>query len=381
MTARHPAVLYGFAIVLAALGADEGPRPELPRLKAHVATLASPEFAGRSGEGARKAEVYVTEAFKSLKLTPLFDGAYTQDIPGKEPGEIAGRNVGGILEGSDPALRDQWVILSAHYDHLGVRNGVLYPGADDNASSVAMMLEVARSLVEGGDRPKRSVMFVAFDLEENGLWGSRYFVRHPPVPLDHISLFLTADLLGRSLGGVCEPFVFVIGAETSPMLRPVIEQAHDGEPINVGMLGADLLVIDRSDYGPFRAKKVPYLFLSCGESPQYHSPRDTPDTLNYPKLEAISRMIARIVRAAATDSERPTWKPQTDPRIDEALTIRDLMRRLYEHRDELKIKPAVVLLMKRTLSQLDAIAERGSIEPSERRAMVRAAQIVLFTVL
>jgi hypothetical protein len=381
MNAPRPTILIAAVTLFVSLGADDVPQPELARLKAHVATLASPEFGGRSGDGARKAEAYVTEAFQSLKLKPPFDGSFTQDIPGKAPGEVAGRNVGGVIEGDDPTLKGQWVILSAHYDHLGVRNGVLYPGADDNASSVAMMLEVARSIVEGGERPRRSVMFVAFDLEENGLWGSRYFVQHPPVPLDQVALFLTADLLGRSLGGVCDPFVFVIGTETSPALRPAIEKAAAGEPMQVGMLGADLLVIDRSDYGPFRARKIPYLFFSCGESPQYHSPRDVPETLNYPKLEAISRMIARIVRTEASDADRPDWKPQEEPRIDEALTIRELMRTLLEHRDDLKIKPAVVFVMKRTLTQLDAIAERGAITPEERRAVVRAAQIVLFTVL
>jgi hypothetical protein len=381
MTTRRGSLVLVIACLSVSLGAGADPQPELARLKAHVETLASPEFGGRSGAGARKAEAYVTDAFKALKLKPLFDGSFTQIIPGKEPGEIAGRNVGAMIEGSDPALKDQWVILSAHYDHLGVRDGVLYPGADDNASSIAMMLETARSLVEGRTPPKRSIAFIAFDLEENGLWGSRYFTQHPPIPLENIALFMTADLLGRSLGGVGGSFVFVIGSETSPGLRPTVETASKGEPIRVGLLGADLLVIDRSDYGPFRARKIPYLFFSCGESPQYHSPRDVPETLDYPKLEAISRMIARIVQSETSDVERPSWEPEATPRIEEALTIRELMRMLLDHKDELKIKPAVVVLMNRTLAQLDAIAERGAITPAERRVMVRAAQIVLFTVL
>ena len=93
--------------------------------------------------------------------------------------------------------------MSAHFDHLGVRSGVLFPGADDNASGVAMMLEVARSLTLSAEPPKRSVMFLGFDLEEIGLFGSRYFVEHPPVPLDRVALFITADMIGRALGGVC----------------------------------------------------------------------------------------------------------------------------------------------------------------------------------
>ena len=102
---------------------------------------------------------------------------------------------------------------------------MLYPGADDNASGVAMMLEVARCLAAAPERPRRSVMFVGFDLEEIGLWGSRYFVEHPPVPLERVALFVTADMIGRSLGGVCDPYVFVMGTEHAPGLRPWIERA------------------------------------------------------------------------------------------------------------------------------------------------------------
>jgi len=84
------------------------------------------------------------------------------------------------------------------------------------ASGVAMMLEVARCLTRAGEKPRRSVMFVGFDLEEVGLWGSRYFVEHSPIPLDRVSLFITADMIGRSLGGVCDSTVFVLGSEHEP---------------------------------------------------------------------------------------------------------------------------------------------------------------------
>src|SRR5262249_20604919 len=114
----------------------------VPELKAHVYRLASPEFAGRRGAGAARAARYIEEKFRALQLKPAFGESYFQDVTGK-PGEFRGRNVGAVLEGSDPALRDEWVVLSAHYDHLGVRDGQLYAGADDNASGVAMLIEVA----------------------------------------------------------------------------------------------------------------------------------------------------------------------------------------------------------------------------------------------
>jgi hypothetical protein len=370
--------------------AQEAPgEPQLARLKAHVATLASPEFGGRRGEGARKAEVYVTDDLRALGLEPAFDGRFTQDIPGKEPGQVVGRNVGAKLVGGDPALRDEWIILSAHYDHLGVREGRLYPGADDNASGVAMLLEVARAFAEAAERPRRSVLFVAFDLEENGLWGSRHFVEEPPVPLERVKLFLTADLIGGALGGVCRRQVFVMGSEHAPGLRPWIAraakglplEAAEGLPLEATVVGSDLLLIDRSDYGPFRARAIPYLFFSTGENPRYHTPDDTPESLDYPKLEAISRMIASVVRQAAAADTVPAWSDAPDLPISEAVAIRDVLRTLLEHREVLKVKPAQATLLDSTVRQLGAIIDRGTITPRERAWMVRMAQFVLFTVL
>src|SRR4029079_4751126 len=125
----------------------------------------------------------------------------------------------------------------------------------DNASGVAMMLEVARAFVEAPQRPRRSLMFIGFDLEEVGLYGSRYFVEHAPVPLKQIVLFVTADMIGRALGGVCHPYVFVMGSAHAPGLRPWIDEAARGRPVSVGLRGSDMLILDRSDYGPFRARR------------------------------------------------------------------------------------------------------------------------------
>lgn len=373
--------LVGTLLAVATPGLSaSGPRPELERLKSHVATLASPEYGGRRGEGARKAEAYLIKHLRGLGLEPLFDGQYTQDIPGFEPGEVLGRNVGARLLGSDPKLRDEWIIVSAHYDHLGQQGGLIFPGADDNASGVAMLLEVARAFARSADRPRRSLMFVGFDLEEAGLWGSRYFVRHPPVPLERVRLFLTADMIGRALGGVCDPYVFIMGSEHAPALRPWITEAAAGQAVRIGLLGTDM-VGTRSDYGPFRAQGVPYLFFSTGENPCYHSPDDVPETLDYPKLEAISRVILGVVRQAARADALPDWEPVPDYPLSEAAAIRDVLQSLLAHRDELHIPPAQTLLMRNTLRSLNTILARGSITPVERRTLVRVAQLVLISVL
>jgi hypothetical protein len=354
--------------------------PDEVRLRREVATLASAEYGGRRGEGGRKAAAHLVGQFRELALEPLFDGSYEQAIPGDDPGGHQGQNVGARLTGADPMRRDEWIIVSAHYDHLGIRDGVLYPGADDNASGVAMMLEVARDLSRRADRPARSVMLIGFDLEEVGLFGSRYFIEHSPVPLDRIKLFITADMIGRSLGGVCTANVFVLGTEHAPALRPWVEAAAHGEPLVVSLLGSDLLVLNRSDYGPFRARKVPYLFFSTGENPCYHSPRDTAETLDYGKLAAISRTILGIVRQAASAVAVPPWSAVPDNPLGEAVAVRNVLRTLLDHRQELRIAPALILLMTNTLQSLDAIVARGTITPAERTAMVNVARLVLISV-
>lgn len=358
----------------------EAPAPDEGHLRSEVATLAAPEYAGRRGEGGRKAAAHLVGAFRALKLEPLFDGAYEQAIPGDAPGEVRGRNVGARLVGSDPSMRDDWIIVSAHYDHLGVRGGVLFPGADDNASGVAMMLEVARALVEAREKPRRSVMFLGFDLEEVGLFGSRYFVEHAPVPLARVKLFITADMIGRSLGGVCASHVFVMGTEHCPGLRTWLEASARGERVKVGLLGTDVLVTTRSDYGPFRARKVPYLFFSTGENPRYHTPDDTPETLDYPKLTSISRVILGVVRASVDADSVPPWEPVADNPLSEAATIRDVLRILLEHRRELKIPAFQTALMNNTVRSLDAIVGRGEITPAERNGMLNVTRLVLLSI-
>src|SRR5271166_3186105 len=360
-------LLVGTAAGMIAIGvisraqAQSPPRPEQERLKAIVAKLASPEMEGRRGEGARKAAAFLIDEFRRLKLEPLFQGQFVQEIPAAEPGRIQGRNVGAVLRGADPVLKDERVIVSAHYDHLGVRGGVLYPGADDNASGVAMMLEVARSLAAAPDPPRRSLMFIGFDLEEAGLFGSRYFVAHPPVRLEQVVLFITADMIGRALAGVCENYDFVLGTEHAPGLRPWIDQAAKDRPLTVGLLGSDLLVLNRSDYGPFRSRQVPYLFFSTGENPRYHSPEDRAETLDYPKLTAISQIIHRVTETAASAATVPRWSAQPDNPLAEAVTIRDVIRKLMENRKALDLGTAQLYLMNNTLHNLDQIIARGTI--------------------
>jgi hypothetical protein len=224
-------------------------------------------------------------------------------------------------------------------------------------------------------------MFIGFDLEEAGLFGSRYFVAHPPVPLDRVVLFLTADMIGRALAGICESHVFVMGTEHAPGLRGWIAEAARGRRLTVGLLGADLLVLNRSDYGPFRSRGIPFLFFTTGENPRYHTPEDTPQTLDYPKLTAISGLIHQVVRTAATAEAVPRWQSPPDNPLEEAVAIREVLRLLSKQSDRLKIGPVQLFVINNTLGLLDEIVTRGAITAEERARVISGARIVLFTVL
>ena len=233
---------------------------------AHVYRLASPEFLGRRGPGAAPTSRHLAAAFERLGLKPAFNDSFYQPIPsllteGTSKASIVGRNVGAILPGSDPKLKDEWILLSAHYDHLGKRGDVLYPGADDNASGVAMLLEVAEYFALSKDKPRRTIAFISFDQEEAGLIGSTYFVAHPPLPFRNFKAFLIADMLGRSMANVMDEYVFVLGSERSAQLRQARGEDRAARRARIGRLGADL-VGTRSDYGPFRDRRVPFLFFS-----------------------------------------------------------------------------------------------------------------------
>lgn len=373
---------FPFRIAEAELSADI----RADELQAHVHRLASSEFLGRRGPGAARAGQHIAEQFQKLKLQPAFDGSFFQPIPWlvDDPADkrtsFVGRNVGAVLPGTDPALADEWILLTAHFDHLGPIGDTYFPGADDNASSVAMLLEVAEHFVLAPVRPRRTVLFVAFDLEEQGLQGSMHFAAHPPRDFKKLKVFLTGDLLGRSMANVMDEYVFALGSESSARLRQLVEEVRPPDGLKVGRLGADL-VGTRSDYGAFRDRRVPFLFFSTGQHPDYHRVTDTPDKIDYAKLERICRWIAALTERLASDEAAPTWLPDgLPPDLDEVRTVAILVTRVLA-------KPALVPLsdgQRETVcsvrDRLAGILERGSVTGSERTWLVWMARLLLVTV-
>lgn len=354
-------------------------------VRPHVHYLASPELLGRGPEGKPAAKDYIIDVFRELKLQPLFNGDFLQRLPARvvegEPPRYLGANIGAYLPATDPQLAGEWIIVNAHYDHLGVRNGVIYPGADDNASSIAMLLETARQLTNSPQRPRRNIAFVAFDLEEQLLWGSRWFVAHPPCPTEQIKFCITADLLGRSLGNLPMRAVFIMGSEHMPHLRDELAALNPHGALDLNLLGTDM-VGTRSDYGPFRDLEIPFLFFSTGEHPDYHTPNDTPDKIDYDKLSDISTLIARLTHQLGQMSEIPSWKAGDPGDIMDARTIRQVTRELLraEAAGQIELGGFQRTFVTQLELKTNAAVRRGRMSPEERAWLVRSAQFLLISV-
>lgn len=371
-------------------------RPE--RMKAHIEFLASPKLAGRSGAAKAEARRYIIEQWKTAGLRPLFGGLpgqtpqeikladasdFEQPIPGaaEENGNVPvlGRNLGAWLPGSDPELANEIIIVSAHYDHLGTRDGEVFLGADDNASGVAMVLETARHLAAEKNRPKRSIAFVGFDLEERMLWGSRWFAAHPPRPIEQVKLFITADMIGRSLGNLPLPVVFVMGSERAPELRAALDTVGVPKGLEVCRLGTDL-VGTRSDYGPFRDREIPFLFFSTGEHPDYHTPRDTAEKIDFAKASRIASVILKLAQNVGDSATPPTWSEPDEKNLDEPRMLHRITTLLLEADQQKPLTQTQKFLVTNVQNRSKQIIDANKMSTDDRTWLVRMSQLLLLSV-
>lgn len=218
-------------------------------------------------------------------------------------------NVAGLLEGTDPVLRQQTILVTSHYDHLGVQNDRLYPGANDNASGVVAMLETARVL--SANRPARSVLFVSFGSEEQLMLGSYHYVQHPLRPLDSTIAVINLDMIGRNEEHTPESRgayeitagrsdqLNLVGAVFSPDLQAVLEKEAAAAGIELSTKfdrDSSSRALFRCDHLPFLQKGLPAIWVFGGFHPGYHEPGDTIDRLDFDKLANAVRLAAGAVR-------------------------------------------------------------------------------------
>ena len=333
-------------------------------MKALVEALCSDRCAGRAPgtPGGAAARALVVEALRAHGLDPT-----EQAVPG-----CGGANVVAALPGDS----DRWVLIAAHYDHLGTRNGRIFRGADDNAAAVAILVDVAGALARARP-PGRGVLIAAFDSEEPPYYltpamGSEHFAGQPPVPLDRIDLMVCMDLVGHALGPAAAPTavretVFAFGAERSVGTAQHVDSLKQAIPgVIVRRADAETLP-PLSDYAAFWERQVPFLFLTNGRSQHYHTPDDTPEHLDYAKMEATARWLERLVRETCA-------RGQPDARIAFLADARDdasTLRSLVELTTALAAVAPQVEVGREAAAELLAACDRDGRLPDARREEAR----------
>jgi Zn-dependent M28 family amino/carboxypeptidase len=228
--------------------------------------------------------------------------------------ETSAPNVIAILEGSDPALRDEYVTFSGHMDHVGVRNPVngdsIYNGADDDASGTIAVVEAAEAFAMLHPRPRRSMVFVIVSGEEKGLWGSEYFAENPTVPIENIVANLNADMVGRNWTDT----IVAIGKEHSD-LGETLNRVNTRHP-ELGMTAIDDIWPNqrfyfRSDHYNFARKGVPILFFFNGTHEDYHRPSDQVEKIDGEKSARIVKLLFYLGLDVANADQRPRWYPES----------------------------------------------------------------------
>jgi hypothetical protein len=209
-------------------------------------------------------------------------------------------NVIAVLPGLDPHLKNQSVVIGAHYDHIGfghygTRNlsteGQIHHGADDNASGVAVLLDLARQLSESDIKPARTIVFAAFSAEELGLFGSRHYVNHPAVPVSSTKAMINLDMVGRLRDGR----VTVFGTRSAKELSDIVKSAATELELEIRESDG----IGRSDHMSFYSKKVPALHFFTGVHSDYHAPSDTWEKLNLEGMAKISELVLTTIHSIA----------------------------------------------------------------------------------
>ena len=304
--------LFSLALTTIATSRDlpgQQAKPDSVAIRRDIAFLASEALEGRSTgtPGNDSAAAYIARRYAALGLRAAAPGYLQKFVarPAAHAGEAVAlptQNVFAILPGRDPALRNQYVVIGAHFDHLGrTTTGALDPnektavrkGADDNASGTAAVLELARLL--SANPPRRSVIFANFTGEEIGLLGSAHFIEHSPVPVDSIVAMLNFDMVGR----LRDDKLLVFGVATATELPGILDTANTQPRLRITAQGDGF---GPSDHSSFYAKNLPVLHFFTDAHEDYHKATDEVSKIN---AGGEARIVALAERVARTVADRP----------------------------------------------------------------------------
>ena len=347
---------------------QDGPKGVQDRLKADVSFLASDEMKGRrlgTPEG-EKAARWMAAQFEKIGLKPIAPDGYVQKFTLPGDAAIEGFNVVGLLEGAT----DESVALCCHHDHLGVKDGKIYHGANDNASGCSVLLEVARACAALKDKPKRSLLFCSFDAEERALSGSRYFVMSKLVDLSKVVALICMDMMGGDFFPRDTTSLYVLGSENSPEIAEALRKLPKIEGLDLRPLGINLIeplgeIAARSDYGSFRLKRVPFVFLSTGQPWTYHKPEDTVERLNLAKMEKGAAFVRALLLDLAALTARPRYVKQQGYSLEDLKAVSETLRRVLEHSEDLDVKEEELAAIRSGQAKIEDILKAGVVTPED----------------
>jgi hypothetical protein len=283
-------------------------KADVDNIKTHIYYLASDKLGGRSPgtKGEKLAQKYIIAEFKKYGLQPKGTKGFLQpftyhvsknphDTVDTQTGkEYNGSNVIGYLDNGQPYT----IIIGAHYDHLGDGTrgnsldanpqGKIHHGADDNASGVAGVLELARYFTSNGVKEKYNILFMCYSAEEAGLLGSKYYTNHPTLPLDQTDCMINMDMIGRLNDSTHK--VIIYGTGTSNVWEPLLKNTKSELSLKFDSAG-----IGPSDQTSFYLKDIPVLFFFTGQHSDYHKPTDVAEKINYPGEKSVIDLVAQVV--------------------------------------------------------------------------------------
>jgi len=292
-------------------------------LKTHLLTIASDRMEGRNtgSEGQKKAGNYIIEHYQSISMPfPPTAENYYQPVASEfikvrwQPPLPDSENIWAYFEGTEK--KEEIIVISAHYDHIGMKNGEIYNGADDNASGTSALLEIARIFAEAkkaGHTPKRSILFLHVTGEEYGLHGSRYYTNHNPIfPLENTITNINIDMIGRRGYGKenNNNYVYVIGSDKlSSDLHRISEEANRHIGLELDYTYNDLndpnKFYYRSDHYNFAQKGIPAIFYFDGVHGDYHQTTDTPEKIDFPLMTKRTKLVFALAWKLANVENRP----------------------------------------------------------------------------
>ena len=289
-------------------------------LRTHIGILAADDMEGRAvGQpGNDRAAEYIVKQLKEAGLKPAGDGAgYHQTFPLMKGGTA--KNVIALLEGADDRLKDEYVVVGGHFDHVGMRgksrgqrkggdeNDLIFNGADDNASGTATILLVARAFAAGPARPKRSILFCLWNAEETGLEGSTAWTKRPTRPLKDVVYCLTLDMIGRNP----ERPIDMEGVKNASgdALEKIITAAAEAEGLRVTKYDHHNEAMFRADGAPFLRAGVPATMFFSYWHEDYHRVGDHADKIAYPNLAKVARASFRVLNGVANLETRLRFNP------------------------------------------------------------------------